>query len=76
MRKDKQEGVLFAFRTHLPEPARLPPVYLQGLDPHARYAVEGFDEVRSGLAWMKLGLALPLQNFESTVRRIRRQQSS
>ncbi|MBK8047488.1 MAG: GH36 C-terminal domain-containing protein [Anaerolineales bacterium] len=31
--KDKTEGVLFVFRTHIPEPAVLPPVYLQGLDP-------------------------------------------
>ena len=72
MSKDKQEGVLFAFRTHLPDPAKLPPVYLQGLDPQADYTVEGFDETRSGLAWMNLGLALPLTNFESSVRRIRR----
>jgi hypothetical protein len=30
--KDKQEGVLFAFRTHIPEPADLPPIYLRGSD--------------------------------------------
>ncbi len=72
MSKDKGEGVLFAFRTHLPEPAKLPPVYLQGLDPQATYTVEGFGEARSGRAWMSLGMALQLNNFESTVRRIHR----
>ncbi len=49
------------------EPARIPPIYLQGLDPEARYTVEGFDEVRSGQAWMNIGLRIPLGNFESTV---------
>jgi alpha-galactosidase len=75
MSKDKGEGVLFAFRTHLPEPAKLPPIYLQGLDPQANYTIEGFSEARSGRAWMSLGMALPLTNFESTVRRIRRVQA-
>lgn len=81
MSKDKQEGVLFAFRTHMPgsltlpsvfQHGLLPPISLQGLDPQAVYTVEGFSEARSGLAWMNLGLAIPLGNFESTVRRIRR----
>jgi alpha-galactosidase len=72
MSKDKGEGVLFAFRTHLPEPAKLPPIYLQGLDPQATYAIDGFDEARSGRAWMNLGIALQINNFESSVRRIRR----
>ena len=31
--KDRREAVLFAFRTHVREPARIPPIYLQGLDP-------------------------------------------
>jgi alpha-galactosidase len=69
--KDRQEAVLFAFRTHMREPAAIPPVYLQGLDPAARYRVQGFNEVRSGQAWMNIGLRLPLGNYESTVRRIK-----
>ena len=70
--KDRGEAVLFAFRTHMREPARIPPIYLQGLDAEARYTVEGYDAVRSGRAWMNIGLQIPLGNFESTVRRIRR----
>jgi hypothetical protein len=64
--------VLFAFRTHMPEPAQLPPLYLRGLDPQALYEIEGFPGARSGLAWMHAGLSLHLSDFESTVRRIRR----
>ncbi|HNP71757.1 MAG TPA: alpha-galactosidase [Kouleothrix sp.] len=70
--KDRAEGVLFAFRTHLPPPALLPPLYLRGLDPSARYEVEGFDGARSGSAWMHAGLRIELSDFGSTVRRIRR----
>ncbi len=70
--KDQAEGVLFAFRTHLPPPAILPPLYLRGLAPEARYEVEGIVGVRSGLAWMRSGLYLDLKDFDSTVRRIRR----
>lgn len=69
--KDRAEAVLFAFRTHLPPRADLPPLRLRGLDPAARYEVEGFG-VRSGLAWMRAGLHLDLGDFESSVRRIRR----
>ena len=70
--KDKDAGVLFAFRTHIPEPVDLPPLYLQGLDPAARYTVEGFAGARSGQAWMSAGLRLPLVDMQSTVRRIQR----
>ncbi len=70
--KDRQESVLFAFRTHLPDPTILPPLTLRGLDPQALYTVEGFETPRSGLAWMKAGLQVALQDFQSTVRRIRR----
>jgi alpha-galactosidase len=70
MSKDRSEGVLFAFRTHLPPRAALPPLYLRGLDREARYAVEGVPDTRSGLAWMHVGLQLELSDFESTVRRI------
>jgi alpha-galactosidase len=70
--KDRSEGVLFAFRTHLPLPTDLPPIYLRGLDPESRYEVEGFTGIRSGMAWMCAGLDLELRDFQSTVRRIRR----
>lgn len=70
--KDQSEAVLFAFRTHLPPPASLPPLYLRGLDPLARYEVEGIAGARSGLAWMRTGLFLELHDFDSTMRRIRR----
>ncbi|NJN17555.1 MAG: alpha-galactosidase [Oscillochloris sp.] len=70
--KDRSEAVLFAFRTHIPAPAILPPIYLRGLDPDAPYEVEGIAGARSGRAWMHAGLSIALADFESTVRRIRR----
>lgn len=72
MAKDGAEGVLFAFRTHLPMPTDLPPLYLRGLDPDALYTVEGFDGARSGASWMHAGLGVYLHDFGSTVRRITR----
>ncbi|MEO7911847.1 MAG: alpha-galactosidase [Roseiflexaceae bacterium] len=70
--KDRSAGVLFAFRTHLADPITLPAIRLCGLDPHARYQIEGLPDVRSGLAWMADGLHIQLHDFESTVRRIQR----
>lgn len=70
--KDRAEGVLFVFRTHLQGPAVLPPIYLRGLDPDARYEVEGIPGARSGRAWMHAGLSIPLNDFASSARRIRR----
>ncbi|MBE0696035.1 MAG: alpha-galactosidase [Anaerolineaceae bacterium] len=70
--KDCSEAVLFVFRTHIPEPAQLPQIYLRGLDPQALYEVEGVPGTRSGLSWMHAGLSIPLRDFESTVRRITR----
>ncbi len=70
MTKDRAEGVLFAFRTYIPDPVTLPLLYLRGLDPAARYTVEGIEEIRSGQAWMHVGIQLTLGNFESTVLRI------
>jgi alpha-galactosidase len=70
--KDRTAGVIFVFRTHIPEPVDLPPVYLQGLDPAARYTVEGFSGTRSGQAWMNTGLRFELQDLQSTIRRIYR----
>jgi len=72
MSKDGSAGVLFVFRTHLPVPADLPPLYLCGLDSEAQYEVEGIDGARSGLAWMRVGLEVELSDYSSSVRRIRR----
>lgn len=70
--KDCAEGLLFVFRTHIPDPATLPLLYPRGLDPAARYTIEGFAEARSGLAWMHTGIELTLGNFESVIRKITR----
>jgi alpha-galactosidase len=70
MSKDQTEGVLFAFRTHIPNPFTLPHIYLRGLDPSARYTIEGQDGAKSGLAWMEAGIQIKLANFESTALRI------
>ncbi|KAB8141804.1 alpha-galactosidase [Chloroflexia bacterium SDU3-3] len=64
--KDRAEGVLFAFRTHIARPAELPPLYLRGLDPTERYEVEGHG-VRSGAAWMQAGLRVELPGDFSSV---------
>jgi alpha-galactosidase len=76
MSKDRSEGVLFAFRTHMPEPITLPPLYLRGLDPEARYTIEGVESSRSGKAWMHTGLDLTLKNFESTILHMTRREES
>lgn len=70
--KDRSEAVLFAFRTHIARPTTLPPVLLRGLDEAGLYEVEGVEGVRSGAAWMNVGVTLTLGDFQSTVRRIRR----
>jgi alpha-galactosidase len=70
--KDQSQGVLFAFRSHMPPRADLPRLFLRGLAPGARYEVEGCAGARSGAAWMHAGLDVELGNFQSTVRRIRR----
>ena len=70
--KDRRESVLFVFRTHIPEPALLPPLYLRGLDPQALYVVEGFEGTRSGAGWMAAGLTVPLKDFQSAVLKIQR----
>ena len=70
--KDRSEGVLFVFRTHIPEPAILPPLYLRGLDPQALYIIEEFEGPRSGASWMNTGLHVPLKDFQSVVLKIKR----
>lgn len=69
--KDRSEAVLFAFRTHIPDPIFLPPVRLRGLDPLRLYEVEGVSGARTGLAWMNTGVQVMLSDFESSVLRIR-----
>ena len=70
--KDRSESVLFAFRTYIPDPVELPPLYLRGLDPDARYTVDGIDGIRSGKALMHTGVQVALNNFQSALLRIRK----
>ena len=70
--KDKTEGVLFVFRTHIPEPFNPPLIHLRGLDPEALYSIEGFEQTFSGLAWMEAGLKVVLKNLQSKILRIKR----
>lgn len=72
MTRDRSEGVLFAFRTQIADPVELPVLYPRGLERAARYTIEGFAGVRSGLAWMQTGIALTLGNFESAMLRIQK----
>ena len=71
--KDKSEGVLFVFRTHIPDPFNIPIIYQRGLEPDALYSVEGFEQPRSGQAWMESGLRVELKNLQSKALRIQRQ---
>ncbi len=72
MSKDRSEGVLFAYRTWLPDPRRLPVIYPRGLEWTAEYEIEGIAGARSGAGWMHGGIRVKLGNLESTIRRIRR----
>ena len=69
---DKSEAVLFAYRTHLPEPVVLPKIRLQGLEAGTMYKVDGFEQVLSGTALMNVGLEVALKDFGSAVIKIRR----
>jgi alpha-galactosidase len=70
--KDKSEGVLFVFRTHIPHPFNIPVIHLRGLDPEAMYSIEGFEQPRSGLTWMEYGVRVDLKNLQSKVMKITR----
>jgi alpha-galactosidase len=70
--KDQSEAVLFAFRSHLPEPVTLPKIKLQGLEPQALYKIDGESEAKSGTAWMQVGADVQVQDFRSTMLKIRR----
>ncbi|WP_425145127.1 alpha-galactosidase [Deinococcus sp.] len=69
--KDQAQGVLIAYHTHTAREHDAPPLYLQGLLPTERYELEGCG-VRTGEGWRLGGVTLPLGEFESTLRRIRR----
>jgi alpha-galactosidase len=70
MDKEQREGVLFAFRVHLPDPAHVPPLLLKGLDENGLYEIEGEGRQRSGRAWMEVGLQLHLGDSQSALKRI------
>jgi alpha-galactosidase len=64
MNKDQNTGVLFVFRTYLPQPT-LPYVFrLRGLNHHKRYRVEGLGS-KTGAGWMYTDIHMELGNFES-----------
>jgi len=67
--QDRAEGVLFAFRTHMPEPVVLPPLRLAGLEPAALYRMDGLEGTLSGAALMNVGISLELKDFSSVLRR-------
>ena len=70
--KDKSEAVLFAYRLLPSRPLRNPLIRLAGLDPHARYSVEGDDRVLSGKAWAEVGLRVDIGDLASQILRIKR----
>ncbi|MBV9259202.1 MAG: GH36 C-terminal domain-containing protein, partial [Ktedonobacteraceae bacterium] len=53
-------------------PVELPPLYLRGLDPDARYTVDGIDGIRSGKALMHTGVQVALNNFQSALLCVRK----
>ncbi|MGE5377980.1 MAG: GH36 C-terminal domain-containing protein [Bacteroidota bacterium] len=44
---------------------------MRGLDPDAMYQVDEHDEIRSGRAWMNVGIDLYLSDYQSNVLRVR-----
>jgi len=67
--KAKDEGVLFVFRTHIPQPTYPYRLRLRGLLPHVQYRVEGFG-TKTGAGWMNTDCVFDLENFESKLIRI------
>lgn len=63
--KDRREGVLFAFRTHRPEPSKPLMIRLRGLAADRDYTLNGV--TRSGAAWMAVDTAIRLGNFGSVM---------
>lgn len=70
--KEHSESVVFVFRLFVPRPPRLPLIYLEGLDPNAIYVETNENIEKSGLAWMNVGLPVPLANFESQILHLRK----
>jgi len=70
--KDKAEAVLFVFRVLMTDPAKLPVIYLRGLDPDVLYQMDGFEQPRSGRAWMQAGVKIGLSNLQSKMLRMKR----
>jgi hypothetical protein len=48
------------------------PIHPRGLDPETLYAIVGFDQPRSGKAWMETGLKVDIKNMQSKVLHIRK----
>jgi len=81
---DRSEAVVFVFRRigggadamlagyHAIDPRQPAALKLHGLDPAARYKITGQGPARSGLAWMRAGLTVPLGHQESKILRVRR----
>ena len=67
---DQSQAVLFAFRTHAPDPVKLPPIHLAGLEPTTLYQIG--DVVRSGLAWQEIGLDIQISDFSSVMLHIKK----
>jgi alpha-galactosidase len=70
--KDRSEAILFAFRTYMPDPVELPLLYLRGLEPDARYSIDGVAGIRSGQALLHAGVQVALNNFQSVLLRVRK----
>lgn len=68
--KDQMSGVLFAFLLHRLDPVAPLILHPRGLMPNRLYTIEGYPDARSGAAWMKTGMVIPLSNFSSAVYRI------
>lgn len=66
----QDEGVLFVYRTYAPQPNNPSALYLRGLNPEARYHIEGLG-TKTGAGWMHTPLSLSLGNFESRLYPIR-----
>lgn len=66
--KDKYEGLLFVFRTFLPDPINPQRVFPRGLNQNAIYKMDVEPKPRSGKAWMETGLQFDLENFQSSMR--------
>jgi alpha-galactosidase len=70
---DQSQAVVFAFRTHAPDPVKLPPIHLNGLEPNTLYQIG--TEIRSGLAWQEIGLDVQLSDFSSVMLQIQKIES-